>query len=309
MNWLVDADVTEPLIVSQVQASGGFERVITIAGQRYRLHTFLSNGSFSIASTGGEIEVLVVGAGGAGGETSSSITGSIGEHGGAGGGGGGGVIQAKVPLNFAGGISIPVVVGQGGFGDGGDSYIGIPGVGGNFPFAKGGGKGGDVLIDKTTTNGSNGGSSGGGAYYSSTSPSNAGDRVFGQGFSGADAISTRSGGGGGAAEKAQTPTVEVAPDGGNGVLSSITGTPKYYGGGGGGGNGIIGISTTGQGGIGGGGRGAKIPGPGGAQFGEDGTGGGGGGGAIAFPFSTTPFLLNGNRGGNGIVIIRYPIEG
>lgn len=323
MNWLVDADITEPLIVSQVQASGGIESEIVIRGQRYRLHTYFSSGSFSIDGPGGNVEMLLVGGGGSGGSVPlSGSLGSFGSYASSGGGGGGGVLEAVVPLNVGTSVSFPVVVGSGGVNsDGGDTYVGVPGVGGDFPLAKGGGKGGDATTSSPyVTNGQSGGSGGGGAAVDSSTlgdhESDGGDRFFGQGNFGADAVassligaSTSIAGGGGGAGSAGQDGSNAPPNGGNGVISSITGKPVFYGGGGAGGYQeifplFVG-ATPAVGGVGGGG--SNIP------FNRNGVNGLGGGGVGGLNGQTSFGLLKtkatpGN-GGSGVVIIRYPIEG
>lgn len=108
-------------------------------------------------------------------------------------------------------------------------------------------------------------------------------------FSGGLNSGTAAGGGAGAGTNGgNAPGGSNGGAGGDGVESSITGTPQRYGGGGGGGANIAG----GPGGLGGGGNGTNNG--TGAQSGAPNTGGGGGGGN---PDTTT--------GGSGIVIIRY----
>jgi hypothetical protein len=305
MTWLVDADVTEPLIVSQVRASGGTESTINLNGKQYKLHTFTSSGEL-LVTAGGDVEVLVVGAGGSGGAGVLSTFVFCG----GGGGGGGGVVNCKLEVFGGGGFlgEYDIVVGTSSLGsNGGDSAIITSGV--DQVRAKGGGRGGNVTLiasGNAVDDGQDGGSSGGGAFvfdsgvYADQS-SNAGNRVFGQGNNGANAIEGGAGGGGGAGQAANPAKslsalgYEVLPIGGNGVASSITGSIKYYGGGGGGGNSVF-VDTI-PGGLGGGGAGATNTND--NSEGLPNTGGGGGGGGLAVA----------GKGGSGIVIIRYPIEG
>ena len=151
----------------------------------------------------------------------------------------------------------------------------------------------------------------------------------------ANPIASAIGGGGGAYHESQAPTIENAGSGGNGASHTyapgggsmwasggapvagdhagngadgcstcIAGEIRYFGGGGGGGAGDNAKTTSGGiGGIGGGGNGTDWN----HQFigypGEDGTGGGGGGGPNAGGY------IDGGKGGDGIVILRYSGEG
>ena len=91
--------------------------------------------------------------------------------------------------------------------------------------------------------------------------------------------------------------------GGKGLANSITGTATFYGGGGAGGktntNAANGYpASSASGGLGGGGESG--------QPGIDGTGGGGGGGN-GDGNTTADFVKRiGGKGGDGIVIIRFP---
>lgn len=92
-------------------------------------------------------------------------------------------------------------------------------------------------------------------------------------------------------------------NGGDGILSSITGTPTYYGGGGGGGACNLGApqGSYGAGGLGGGGLGGSAN-SGNNRDGTQGTDGlGGGGGGRAY--GSASYIAG--RGGHGVVIIRY----
>jgi hypothetical protein len=114
---------------------------------------------------------------------------------------------------------------------------------------------------------------------------------------GAAASGPSAGGNGGNGAIAQS---SGAVNGGTGTLSSISGTPTYYGGGGGGGGNIT--FNQASGGAGGGGNGgnggAQAPGSaGGANTG----GGGGGGGADGASGAGA-----GGIGGSGTVVASYP---
>jgi len=184
MNWLVDADVTEPDITPEVVASGGTETVITVAGRPYRVHTFTSNGTFTV-TTAGKIECFLVGGGGAGGQSIGDFDytdTSLGQFGAVyiatGGGGGGGVVTAELELSSTGAYA--VTVGAGGQIDttlsdgvplddptvlnGGDSKIAFGGS--DLVIATGGGGGAVNRYPDSTyafyTDGQDGGSGGGG---------------------------------------------------------------------------------------------------------------------------------------------------
>lgn len=193
----------------------------------------------------------------------------------------------------------PVVVGLGGppgasgspnrGGNGADSiFAGITSFGGG-----GGGDGSLALPGRTGRPGGSGGGAGqdggGGAEGGlGVQPDSGG---FGhQGGNG----SARGGGGGGAGNR----PIDPSWDGGNGIISSISGSPVWYAGGGGGGHST---GAANPGGNGGGGAGASNSGN--AVAGTDGTGGGGGGGARASGVDRHPAA-----GGSGIVIVSYPYE-
>lgn len=293
------------------QPTGG--EVTTSGG--YRIHTFLSSGTFAVPSSLiGTVDVLVVGGGGGGGSDMG------------GGGGGGGVIY-NPGFAVTPGSNITVTVGAGGSGAPNGNNV-VRGSNGNpsiFSSITALGGGGGASRHNGTNNpagtGSGVVSSGGGASGGGGSGGNggaAGVGTAGQGNNGGGSIGTwYPGGGGGAGGAGSTNPA----NGGSGVSNSILGT-AYYWGAGGGGAGYTGIS--GNGGLGGGGGGAPkvsgggLAGTGGLNAGHDGnvgilgqqtnvpggngaqnTGAGGGGGA---------HYNNGNHGGNGgsgIVIVRY----
>lgn len=246
----------------------------------YVVHTFTSSGTFTLSKVV-NCDYLIVGGGGAGGAAWAS---GLWEGGG---GGAGGVLTGMVNSLALG--TYPIVVGDGGsFGDeqGHDSSF-------NSLTAYGGGRGGSYLA-----NGANGGSGGGCAYSTGH-----GHGVAGQGHDGFGMIDIQNrgcGGGGASEDGGGDQSIGEAAHGGDGVSSSLSGTPTYYGGGGGG-FGYDGWTYyQGVGGQGGGGNSAAV---GSASPGYPGTAntGGGGGGA----FSSTPVVKIGGNGGSGIVIIRY----
>ena len=257
----------------------------------YRVHVFENSGTFDVIYEGdlpnGEIDYLIVAGGGSGG--------IAGAHGGGGGGGAGGVIENSTIASVG---SYNITIGQGGASVSNNHTPGNNG-GDSEAFGEtaiGGGAGGSGNQGQATSGGS-----GGGAGTISTSENGVGATgTTGQGNDGANALAPNGGGGGGAGTAGNSPAdISTAATGGDGLSSAITGTPTFYAGGGAGsgptdsGAGATAISPAiGVGGSGGGGGLGSVD-------GEDGKGGGGAGG-----------LTNGTpsgRGGNGIVIIRYPL--
>jgi hypothetical protein len=276
------ATVTGVTINVPIVATGGTTSEITVGGINYKVHTFTSNGTFTV--TGGtlsNVEYLIVGGGGGSGQSPA----------GGGGGGGGQVVNNSISLN-AGNYS--VTVGEGGavWNDGSNSVFGsITAIGGKKGQEGTGDRAGAGGATSKIINGVTNAYTGG----SATNTSN----------------TRRAGGGGaGSGQNGTNAAASIGGNGGNGFMSNITGADSYYGGGGGGGaewapanSGVI----RGIGGLGGGGNGeANIAGRIGyaaSTAGTPNTGGGGGGTGG----------LNGvglgvhRAGGSGIVIIRYPI--
>ena len=262
-----------------VLASDGTGGTITHVGGK-TIHTFDTNQSGSTFTPPAEntsgLELLVVAGGGGGGSTR-----------GGGGGGGGGLVHV---MNY--GIdqtSYVVMVGYGGGAatNGGnssfDTIVAIGGGAGRPSAMPNGGCGGGASHD--TNDGPAGTGSGGQGNAGGSVGYNSGSNIF----TGA--------GGGGAGGAGGNGTVSAGGGGGPGLASSISGALLYYASGGGGGDeetGSDGLSP-GMGGNGGGGNGGlnAI-----GSDGVDGTGGGGGGGGN---------FLAGGRGGDGVVIISYPM--
>ena len=206
----------------------------------------------------------------------------------AGGGGGAGAYRSGSLTLVTGSYTVKV-----GVGGTGAVYTGAAAQTGSDSFitfatssitSQGGGIGGGG-------NGGNGGSGGGASYESvggigSTGGNDGGD--------GGDAPNYGAGGGGGASAVGADATSNSGA-GGNG-LAWLDGTT--YAGGGGGGYTSQG-ATHGAGGSGGGGRGSINSGTA-SQPGTDGLGGGGGGGG-----NNTGVAIDGAKGGDGIVKIRY----
>jgi len=204
-----------------------------------------------------------------------------------GGGGGGEVIELTNQTISAGDYTTQV-------GEGGDapSNDNSPGDNGgdtvfNGTTASGGGGGGGIGDD-----GEDGGNGGGGGASSNTTTGGTGDQKDGAGNLGYTSSPQPAGGGGGAGGNGKGPSkIDVAGDGGIGLLSDITGEEVRYGPGGGGGSNFAGC-WGGEGGDDGGGDGGYPP-----DDGEDGTGAGGGGVLVG---GYSP-----GDGGNGVLIVRY----
>jgi hypothetical protein len=239
----------------------------------YKIHTFLSSGNFIVTYDGDyTIEYLIVAGGGGSGEAVVLYSAS-------GGGGAGGVVSGNFSNLDLG--TYPITIGNGGAinSNGGNSTF-------NSLIAYGGGRGSSNYYPT----GHNGGCGGGGhaGRYGGAFPGGSGSQGF-DGGNGAVLTYASSGGGGGMGAPGGNGDWTAA-NGGNGIISSITGSSVYYGGGGAGSR--EGTSTFGTGGLGGGGGASN----------KNGTPNTGGGGAGGF---TTNISTQGGTGGSGIVIIRY----
>lgn len=284
-----DITIDAEKFANDYPAEGGDSTyVVNVEGVDYVVHEFTSTGlsSFTTKSNIPGVEYLIV-AGGGGGAS---------RHGGGGGGGGLLTNVESTPLTLSSGVSYPIYVGAGGQGASpGSQTLGIQGENSTaFGLTSfGGGGGSSVSGGRGKQGGSGGGSRGAG---------NAGDGGFGfagpprQGYDGGRGTTYYDPGGGGGGAGAAALDGDVSPNGGAGLLNTITGSNVYYAGGGGGG----GNSDNGLGGIGGGGNGglnSTLP-----ENGEPNTGGGGGGGGHAPGGVNNP----GANGGSGIVVVRYP---
>lgn len=282
-----------------IRATGGVVSEITVAGVRYRLHSFLAVGthSFEVLDPGSEglIEYLVVGGGGGGANNYGA------------GGGGGGFIEGSMISRSA--ITIDMHVGEGGLGQKqaltseNIELEAQPGEASKIVWistvieAAGGGAGGYAFA--RDCKGGAGASGGGGSSMGPSSFGSGGLGIPGQGHSGASSPGSAGGGGGGAGLPGggnSRPT-----SGGDGKQSSITGDAIWYCGGGGGSreNGLI--STGGKGGGGGGGFGPSAIGTVAEIDGSVNTGGGGGGRNTGAILGT---IRSGN-GGSGLIFARY----
>lgn len=272
------------------QAVGGIVNTYTSGSTTYRTHTFYGGGNFNMATlgtTGGNVDLLMVGGGGAGGAGTG------------GGGGAGGLIYINNYKATASNYGIGV--GIGGVND--DVATGFSGQntvmsnGSRTLTAFGGGMGASTETGGATYAGASGGSGGGGqnyygsfSGYAATQPSTTSDGAnsyagTGFGSNGGNPSGSQSGGGGGAGGAGNTPG-----NGGAGRSYDITGSTSWYAAGGGSGY----SGTTSMNGIGG-----RYMGPSGSS-GAAWTGSGGSGGwdhAGGY----------GGHGGSGIVVIRYVV--
>jgi hypothetical protein len=267
--------------ISNAQSSSGAKATggsIKRVGD-YIVHTFTSSGSFVPTENLTNVEYLVIAGGGGGGYDGADPNGNGG--GGAGGyrcsvvgesSGGGG--SAETRLSLTSGTSYTVTIGAGGTGSTAPTNNGTSTVFGSIT-ATGGGGGGQY----NSANGGNGGSGGGGAGFAGA----AGTGTANQGYNGGAGINTPAGGNGGGAGSAATST-----NGGNGLISYISGVGIARAGGGAGNGARLGV--PGSGGAG--------PGTGTTAQRAGGTNSGSGGGAGLG--GTSP-----GAGGSGIVIVRY----
>lgn len=277
-----------------VTASGGDE--IYDVGT-YRIHKFISSGSFTVTDTSSDayMDFMIIGGGGGGGCSDGNCSNG-------GGGAGGLVYKSNIQVRKG---SYPVVIGSGGQGYTNQDTKGDSGTDSSFygyVALGGGGAGAGGATD--SGNGRPGGSGGGGSHpYSGTRQPGLQPTSSSGGFGNYGGNCTPSGpewgggGGGGAGEDGQNGTAPRGGFGGDGLLFDIDGTSKWYAGGGAGGNCNNPNQSTQPGGLGGGGwAAANVP----SANGGDGFGGGGGG--AGYPSRVA------GRGGNGVVIIRYPLN-
>ncbi len=314
-----------------IAASGGTE---TTSGD-FKIHTFLSPGTFTVSSAGNSfgsstVSYVVVGGGGGAGYERS------------GGGGAGGFRESKAatdsytasPLNATSGPTYnlpvsaqgyPITVGAGGTAGGPSCGTGSPGANSVFStITSAGGGGGQRGAAPDPAAGANGGSGGGGAFCSSPPSGVPAPRGSGgtgntppvsppQGNNGGRAgvpvpsVDSGAGGGGAGAVGANSQTWPTGGGtggaGGNGVATQINpaqGSPSTNFAGGGGGGGMPNGGPGANGGTGGGADGSY--GTNSHSNGVANTGGGGGG------TSTAPLPVRATNGGSGIVMIRYKFQ-
>ncbi len=288
-------------------ASGG---VIDTSVSGYRIHKFLTSGTFTVHHAI-SVQYLVIAGGGGGGAGSagSSVAGS---------GGGAGGYRANSAYDFALSAGLyAITVGAGGAGIvNKPAAYGTPAPNGEnsvFSTITATGGGGGASREGSPNTGSAGGSGGGGTYATGAGGAGIYDagqtlgHVLHQGRNGGTAATSHGGtGGGGASAVGVSGGAHEGRNGGAGTTNSITGASVSYCGGGGGGRGDSSQAPgIGIGGTGGGGNGGQAPYASGdgekggtGDPGTPNTGGGGGAGS---------YRGAGANGGSGIVIIRYAI--
>jgi hypothetical protein len=199
-------------IGADLEATGGDISSVNVDGTQYKLHTFLSSGTFSVTGSTANVEYLVIGGGG------GTAAGAGGDR--EAGAGAGGYRANITGENSGGGSSAEssktvivndytITVGAGGTGsNGGDTtFDNITSLGGGSASNADGAAGSD-------------GGSGGGGWYGGTP----GSGTAGQGYDGGSSGggSNWTGGGGGGAGSAGSVSGDVSV-GGDGVASAITG--------------------------------------------------------------------------------------
>lgn len=276
---IIKYEIAAPLFNS---GTGGTETIYELnPGEWYRVHTFTTDSTFVSTQTG-FLQYLIVGGGGGGGV------------GGAGGGGAGGLDTGFLELTSG---TYTVKIGQGGVGASANTLSGSTGTVSSFHTITVQGGGGASSTTSTNTS-TVGGSGAGGSGAVGLGHRLASGGIVDQGQKGGDGYdgttNSSGGGGGGYSTPGTKGSYQLAGRGGDGILSSITGTNAYFAGGGGGG--INTTGTPGSGGLGGGGFGG-IGTTSTGKAATPNTGGGGGGGGPS-----------GGNGANGVVILAYPIN-
>ncbi len=268
-------------------ATGGTVTFRDIGGLNFSVHTFTTNGTFTVTGSGNLTEVLIVAGGGAGGGN----TGNIGA-----GAGAGGLVFAENLSIVAG--SYPIIVGIGGLGTTSNtrgnngqnsSALGLVAI-------EGGGGGSGVGGDNLT--GADGGSGGGGGFSSAlggTALQGNFSNATGFGRDGGDALSDGSGSGGGANNTGITGPSQGGGNSSNARAFDINGTAFNYSCGGSGG----GVSSHGFSFCGGGDGGGDVDSSIGGNATTFGSGGGGSG------FNGTSGTFRGGDGFQGVVIILF----
>lgn len=271
-----------------ISATGGTVTDITVDGQSYRLHTFLSSDEFTVSDLGtsdGSVEYFILGSGGGAAHHAN-------ESGTAGGGSGAQLLKGSIVLGPG---SYPVVVPAGGAAGAGTAN-GVDGGSASFAGVSALGGTGGATHSTAGRSGFNGSGAGGSSTLGTNplggvgSSGRNGGRGWGSGTGGMRAA----GGGAGMGTSGTNASSGQGGAGGLGVDDNFFGVSLGFCGGGGGSadiNGLGGEATHG------GGRGVGLT-DGSAGSGLSGTGGGGGGASSS--------KLSGN-GGSGRVGIRYKI--
>jgi hypothetical protein len=310
--WKNVIDSTSNIMGNQfIAATGG---TITTCGN-CKIHTFTGPGTFCVSrahpcTANNEVSYIVVAGGGAGGGWYYG-----------GGGGSGGYRETKSPITpytaspldgqpsapnrvTVTATSFPITVGGGGAAINSCQTRGTAGTASTFSTITSAGGGGGGSYGPQITGGDGGSGGGGGTFPNSSGAAGSGNTppvspAQGSNGGAGSAPASISGGGGGAGEAGN---IDGQGYGGDGVATSINGTPTTRAGGGGG-TGQGPITTVQPGGDGGGGTSGRYNPFSAAVAGTTNTGGGGGGGTHC---GNSPSASG--AGGSGIVIIRYKFQ-
>jgi len=310
--WKNVIDSTSNIMGNQfIVATGG---TITTCGN-CKIHTFTGPGTFCVSqahpcTANNEVSYIVVAGGGAGGGWYYG-----------GGGGSGGYRETKSPITpytaspldgqpsapnrvTVTATSFPITVGGGGAAINSCQTRGTAGTASTFSTITSAGGGGGGSYGPQITGGDGGSGGGGGTFPNSSGAAGSGNTppvspAQGSNGGAGSAPASISGGGGGAGEAGN---IDGQGYGGDGVATSINGTPTTRAGGGGG-TGQGPITTVQPGGDGGGGTSGRYNPFSAAVAGTTNTGGGGGGGTHC---GNSPSASG--AGGSGIVIIRYKFQ-
>lgn len=267
---------------ARFNATGG---TITYDGI-FQIHTFTTNGTFTITGSGNISEILIIAGAGAGGGTTSNI---------GGGGGAGGLVYATNLSVNAG--AFPIYVGAGGNGlvsanvgspGQNSSALGLVAIGGG-----GGGGSGDQPGNDGGSGGGGSGDSGGSGLQGNFS------NATGFGRDGGSSVANGGGAGGGANDVGGDGANQIGGNSSNERAYDINGTSFDYSCGGAGGGTISGYTGTSfcGGGAGGGDENGEP-----SEGGDATTYGSGGGGT---GYNGTAGTYAGGDGMDGIVIIRF----
>ncbi len=286
-------DTTWKDMSSVLTTDGGTITTYSDGGIDYKVHTFLSSGTFVVTGETVSVDVMIVGSGGGGGS-----------HGQGGGGGGGGMVTMDAFTATIG--SHTVTIGAGGAVDTDGNNSSVFGE-----TATPGGSGGDAS-DRggTACNGGGSGENASAGTNDGTIPSvtDATATGFG-GFDGGSSTVNAGAGGAGCAENGESASGTYGPgtSGGDGKQYNLDNNNYYWGGGGGGGaywgdqgGGTDGTPpVSGDGGLGGGGAGSVFEDSSGSGYVRGAPGGSGKNTGPQPGYGSTGGAAGANTGGGG----------
>jgi hypothetical protein len=270
------------LAPTYISATGGTISYVSSGGIGYKCHTFSTAGTntFTVTSSGNNLEAIIVGAGGGSGGLTSSGT----SQGSGGGGGGQYRLQTGISVTAQG---YSIVTGAAGTAGGNGTNGGFGSSSSAFGFTSVGGAGSKGDTGSTpATAGAAGGS--GGGFFAGGIANNGTAGTLAGGNAANGGTGTTQGAGGGGSNVSAGSNGNISPGlggtGASGTITSFNGSSLNLGGGGGG-AGPAGADSS-SGGVG-------------ADFfyGEGATG----------VYSNSGVVL-GNAGRAGAVLIRYPIQ-